>query len=156
MNKKIIGIFILGAVLLMIGSSAFAVKPNGSSAHNGLNHQGKASQLYLYEKDVNWQPVIGGAWGKLTFKSSGFVFNGHGLIAGNDYSLINYVDLWPGTPATCLANGIANSDGNLHLSGPADLNGLGKIWLILSSDVTCGTGMTGWNPSEYLFEYKMI
>lgn len=27
-----------------------------------------------------------------------------------------------------------------------------KIWLVLSDDVTCGTGMAAWNPTEYLFE----
>ena len=147
---------ILAFALLAFTSTAFAGKPNGPAAVNGLAHPGAVNQLELYEKDANWDPVVGGANGRVTFGEEGFVFNGHGLVAGESYILINYVDPWPGTPATCLASGTANGGGNLNLSGTNDLNGLGKIWLVLNSDVNCGVGMTGWNPASYLFEYNTI
>ena len=94
-----------------------------------------------------------------------FVFNGKGLNEGVDYSLIYYKDPWPGGPAKCLASGVANGGGNVHLAGSVELNqdladsadpndgtNGAKIWLVKSSDVNCGTGLTGWNPTEYLFE----
>jgi hypothetical protein len=31
-----------------------------------------------------------------------------------------------------------------------------KIWLVLSSDVSCGVGMVGWNPTDYLFEEALV
>ena len=38
-----------------------------------------------------------------------------------------------------------------------DINEGAKIWLVLSDDVDCGTKiMTGWNPTEYLFEGELI
>lgn len=48
--------FLVGAAAgaLMLSSMALpvlAVKPNGPSAVNGLEHPGQVSQLYLYEKD---------------------------------------------------------------------------------------------------------
>ena len=60
------------------------------------------NNLYLYEKDSNWGIVWGGAWGKLNFRLSGTgaettlrgVFNGHGLVPGEDYTLVEY-DGWP-------------------------------------------------------------
>ena len=38
-----------------------------------------------------------------------------------------------------------------------DINTGTKIWLVLSSDVNCTTNtMSGWNPTEYLFEHDLI
>lgn len=147
--------FIAGATLLLSVIPAFAIKANGPSAVNGLAHPGQVSQLYLYEKDSSWNAVEDGAWGKMTFSDGSFVFNGHELTPGEEYSLINYFpDVWPG-PSSSMASGTADEYGDIHLSGDtSDLQG--KVWLVLSSDFTEGTGMTGWNPSEYLFEYSVI
>ncbi len=158
--KKIISIIsattilsVFGITFLAFAGTALAVKPNGHSAVNGLAHPGQVSQLYLYEKDASWNAVVGGAWGKMTFGSD-FVFNGHGLQPTTDYTLIRYKDPWPGSPV-CLAAGKSNAGGNINLSGIM-LDGGPKVWLVLSSDVNCGTGMTGWNPTSYLFEYNTI
>jgi len=35
-----------------------------------------------------------------------------------------------------------------------DENDRAKIWLVLSDDVS--DQMTGWNPTEYLFEYDFV
>jgi len=154
--KKIYAIFILAtAFMLVMSVGVFAVKVNGPSAVNGLNHKGEASQLYLYEKDADWNVVEDGAWGKMTFSDNYFVFNGHGLEQNTEYTLIRYTDPWNGYPISCLDSGIANEDDNLHLSGKF-LDGGAKVWLVLSSDVDCENGMVGWNPTEYLFEYNSI
>lgn len=155
------------ASAIMLGTMMVPALAKGPSAPAGASNIG---HLYLYEKDpADWSIVDGGAWGKMKYNLSGptfdFVFNGKGLDEGVDYSLIYYKDPWPGTPATCLAQGIANGGGTVHLADSVELNmdlvdsgdpsdgtDGAKIWLVLSDDVTCGTGMTGWNPTEYLFE----
>jgi len=153
--KKLIMATPLVLSLLLVATPALAIKPNGPAADHGLNNPGPVKHLELYEKDPStWQPVDGGAWGRLTFSAASFVFNGHGLEAGEDYTLIRYQDPWPGSPV-CLGSGTANEGGNLNLSGDM-LSGSPKVWLVLSSDVSCGTAMTGWHPTEYLFEYDLI
>ncbi len=151
------------AMMLMYASPSLANKPNGPSASNGLN-KGKSDvqHLELYEKvpSGEWPAVDGGAWGKLTFDSDSFVFNGHGLVSGTAYSLIVYPGIqnpnpWPGS-GPILASGTANDEGNVHLSGGAISGDNIKIWLVLSSDVAADGTMTSWNPSDYLFEYDTI
>lgn len=143
--------FLVMSVFLM--SSVLALNP---AAYNGLN-KGKSdvTHLYLYEKDSSWNIVNFGAWGKLTFKDK-FVFNGHGLEYGYDYTLIRYTDPWAGYPVACLGTDVADGYGNVHIRGDWK-DGGSKVWLVLSSDVNCETQvMTGWHPTEYLFEYNLI
>lgn len=82
------------------------------------------------------------------------------LEANTDYSLVYYPEpqtTWP-WPVTVIANGTSNKGGNIHLTGSydfgADLTDA-KIWLVLSNDIVGGS-LSGWNPSEYLFEYDLI
>ena len=129
------------------------------------------AHLYLYEKDAGWVIVDGGAWGKMKYNQSGetfdFVFNGHGLEPGLDYTLIYYPDPWPGEGLICLGEGTVNEEGDIHIADSIDTGNLpadfddpeyegAKIWLVLSSDIECGVSMTGWNPTEYLFEGEVI
>ncbi|MFC1751735.1 hypothetical protein ACFLY5_01150 [Patescibacteria group bacterium] len=154
MTKRTIKILSLSLVLVgvMIAVPAFAVKPNGPSAVNGLAQD---SHLYLYEKDPStWEVVEGGAWGKMRYNPESFVFNGHGLMPKTGYTLLRYNDEWP--VVQCLASGESNKGGNLHLSGEM-LNGGPKVWLVLSSDVDCdNSAMIAWTPANYLFEYDLI
>jgi hypothetical protein len=97
-----------------------------------------------------------------------FVFNGHGLEYGMEYTLIYYPDPWPGSGLICLGDGIVNIDGDVHIKNTVDTGDLpimndenypdgAKIWLVLTSDVDCMMQeMIGWNPAEYLFEYDLI
>jgi hypothetical protein len=148
------------------------------AAYNGLNKGNGAKHLYLYEKDPEtWEIVEDGAWGKITYipKKDKFIFNGHGLEEdGVSYDLINYApgvnwtrdpypEPWPGENSTEIASGIVNEEGNIHLKG--SWNGTigeethnidGKVWLVLSEDFVLDTGMTGWTPTEYLFEYDIV
>jgi len=143
--------------------------PNGQAGKSNIAH------LYLFEKDPStWEIVEDGAWGKMKYNLAGstfnFVFNGHGLEPGQEYTLIYYPDPWPGSGLICLGNGTANKGGNVHIAGSADTGDLpaefddnypegAKIWLVLSSDVQCSDGesrMIAWHPTEYLFEYDLI
>ena len=163
--KKFIPIMV--AVVLVLGLCALpalAKGPNGPAGKSNIAH------LYLYEKDPgDWNIVEDGAWGKMKYNLSGptfdFVFNGHELEAGSDYTLIYYPDPWPGTGLICLGFGTANGGGNVHIAASVDTGDLPiadeendgvKIWLVLSSDVDCAASMTGWNPTEYLFEEALI
>ncbi len=115
--------------------------------------------LVLENKDGSWNPIIDGRWGLLTWDgSNNFNFSGHGLTASTEYTLIYYPEpqaTWP-HPVTALDNGTAASDGTINLSGTMtpSLSGA-KIWLVEDSDLS-GSGMSGWNPSNYLFESNLI
>jgi len=148
--------------------------PKSPADYNGLNKPGNSRHLYLYEKNPDdWSIVEDGAWGKMTYRPVGktlrFVFTGHGLEAGVDYTLIYYPEPWPGEGLVCLGSATANQGGQVHISDRVDAGDIpmegdengGKIWLVLSDDVDCdddddGTKMVGWNPTEYLFEYNVI
>ena len=167
---------ILALIVLLIGAltiAVLAIGPHGQAGGSNIAH------LYLYEKtpleppdpENPWPIVEGGAWGKMTYNLSGstfnFVFNGHGLEPGTDYTLIYYPDPWPGTYLICLGSGTADGEGDVHIEGSEDTGDLptvadtvplggAKIWLVLSDDVDCGNRMVGWNPTEYLFEGDVI
>lgn len=142
-------------------------KPGGPAGNSNIGH------LYLYEKDdtdPEWPIIEDGAWGKMKYNLSGeefeFVFNGHDLEVGYDYTLIYYPDPWPGTGLICLGSGTANEKGDVHIAESVNTSDLpacfdentgAKIWLVLASDVDCDERlMTGWTPEEYLFENALI
>jgi len=165
--KRLLVVLVAGLVVLgLVAAPALA-------GRNGPAGKSNVAQLYLYEKDPSdWSIVEGGAWGKMTYNLSGpefaFVFNGHGLEANTNYSLIYYADPWPGNnPGALIASGTTNAGRNIHLAGATELNtdlpnssddnflGGAKIWLVLSSDYQA-PNMVGWNPTKYLFESNLI
>lgn len=165
--KSIKSKWVLGAIVLsLIAVIIVPVIAKGPSKQAGKSN---IAHLYLHEKDpATWDIVDGGAWGKMKYNLSGsefdFVFNGHALEPDEDYTLIYYPDPWPGTGLIELGYGTANEDGDVHIAESVDTGDLpaeddendgAKIWLILSSDCN-GEEMTGWSPTEYLFEYDLI
>lgn len=165
MYKKLTMLFAMVIVMSLMLSPAFAKGNTGAAGKSNVGH------LYLYEKDSEtWEIVEGGAWGKMKYNLSGptfgFVFNGHSLAIGQDYTLIYYPDPWPGEGLICLGSSIANEEGNVHVKGSVDTGDLpadydendgAKIWLVLTDDVDCDQAkMIGWDASAYLFEYDLI
>jgi len=165
----VLAVFMVGCTSVVPETDLSEKGPNGQAGNSNIAH------LYLYEKDpVTWDIVEDGAWGKMKYNLSGeefkFVFNGHGLEASSDYTLIYYPDPWPGNGLICLGSGVANKGGNVHIAESCDIDFLpvvlddnfpdgAKIWLVLSDDVDCisePTNMTGWQPEEYLFEDELI
>lgn len=143
---KKLTILIVFIVLALVAVTMLAAGPSDKAGKSDKAH------LYLYEKDPStWEIVEDGAWGKLTYNSSGsmfdYVFNGHGLVAGTNYTLIYYPDPWPGTGLKCLGSGVVNEEGNVHIKNSVDTGDLpmasdenttgAKIWLVKSSDVDC-------------------
>jgi hypothetical protein len=172
-RKLLVCVLLCGALALVAGSVALGQKsakariPNGPAGNSHIGH------LYLYEKDpATWEIVDGGARGKMKYNLSGyefeFVFNGHGLEPGYEYTLIYYPDPWPGSGLICLGDGTADIDGNVHIKNSVNTGSMpamndenypdgAKIWLVLTNDIDCiGQSMIGWNPTEYLFEYDLI
>jgi hypothetical protein len=164
--KKLLVITVVVAMMIgLIVAPVMAAGKNGQAGKSNIGH------LYLYEKDNDsWKIVEDGAWGKMKYNLSGetldFVFNGHNLDAGVDYTLIYYPNPWPGNGLICLGSGTVNEDGNIHIKNSVDtgdmpiagdINNGAKIWLVLSGDVDCdGQVMVGWHGTEYLFEDDLI
>jgi len=159
---------ILVLVVLLIGALTVGVLAVGKTGQAGKSN---IAHLYLHEKDPDtWEIVPDGAWGKMKYNLSGstfdFVFNGHDLEIGLEYTLIYYPDPWPGTGLICLGSGTVNEEGDIHIAESVDTGDLpiatdenlgAKIWLVLSDDVDCENAeMIGWTPIEYLFEYDVI
>lgn len=164
-KKSISYLIIVLVVLGLFGNLSQACGPNEPAGKSHVSH------LYLYEKNpTTWDVISNGSWGKMKYGVSGeefeFVFNGHNLTSGQNYTLIYYPDPWPGEGLICLGNGTANEEGNVHIAESVDTGNLpseddenecAKIWLVLSSDVDCeNSKMIGWNPAEYLFEHNLI
>lgn len=170
--KKIIAIFSLMGLLALSAMPLMAKTPKSPADYNGLNKgKSEVNHLYLYEKDSStWEIVEDGAWGKMMYKADNFVFNGHGLEAEIEYTLINYArngSEWPPT-IHCLGAGMATENGNVHIKGnlgeleydttPNTGNSDGyKIWLVPATSADCAEEkLIGWDPAEYLFEYNVI
>ena len=156
-------------ILLTIAVVAllFATAPSFMASAKRNEQAGKSNKahLYLYEKENfvkdGWDIVEDGAWGKMTYDLSGetfdYVFNGHELEEGMDYTLIYYPDTWPGKGFIYLGEGTANEYGDVHIKNSVGMHDNledAKLWLVLSNDVE--NYMIGWNPIEYLFEYDTI
>ena len=181
--RKITILAITVLVLTMMASPLFA-KNEGKSGQAGKSNIG---HLYLYEKtpadpdnrDLPWLIVEGGAWGKMKYNLSGptfdFVFNGHGLPIGQEYTLIYYPDPWPANGLICLGSDIVvegdgeEAVGNVHMKGSIETGDLpiesdanfengAKIFLVPSSDVDCEAQvMVGWTGDDAnLYEGALI
>ena len=167
--KRLLVVAIVVALVGSLVATPVLAGKHGPAGKSNIGH------LYLYEKDPSdWSIVDGGAWGKLKYNLSGptfdFVFNGHRLEANTDYSLIYYPEpqtTWP-WPVMVIDSGTTNRGGNINLVGSVDLGmdldgpadpynpeGGAKIWLVLTDDIVGGS-LSGWNPTEYLFENNLI
>ncbi|MGD8627675.1 MAG: hypothetical protein PVH52_01205 [bacterium] len=172
-KKAALLITVVAIIGIAFAGVSFGMKPGQGRVPNGPSGASHISHLYFNEKDPDtWEIVEGGAWGKMRYSHEAaefnFNFNGHGLEAGMDYTLIYYPDPWPGSGLICLGEGTADIDGNVHIKNAVDTGDLptmddenypdgAKIWLVLTSDVDCiMQEMVGWNPVEYLFEYDLI
>ena len=172
---------ILMLIVCLIGALSVGVM----AGKNGQAGKSNIAHLYLYQKTYvdpeigDYLDVEDGAWGKMKYNISGpefdFVFNGHGLVPGDDYTLIYYPDPWPGTGLICLGSGIVNDEGNIHIADSVNTGDLpaiddenyadgAKIFLVPTADVG-DQEMSGWTgplpgniegENIYLFEDELI
>jgi len=120
-------------------------------------------------------PWVDGAWGRLNVNNNhqNFVFNGHELCPGDEYTLMYYYEVWP--EGIYLGEGTINCEGDIHIDGylpdclptydygtptSDEYDGIGgKVWLIPSEYVTDGSnGLVtfSWHPTEILFETSLL
>ena len=152
---KILGRIVM-VVVMALALSAGAVHAEDGNYWDVLD--GEVYHLDLFQKGEDWEVIVDGAYGRFAYNTTEFVFNGFALQEGGNYTLIRFEDEAAENTenVVCLTSGTATTDDTLHLDG-ALLDGGAKIWLVLSADVDCAGGeMTGWNPSEYLFESALI
>jgi len=151
--------------------------PSGQAGKSNIAH------LYLYEKTSegtvegeDWPIVEGGMWGKMKYNLSGFtfdfVFNGHKLPIGVEYTLIYYPDPWPAEGLICLGSGVVieseDGSGNIHIKNSVDTGNLpiesddnfsegAKIFLVPTEHVDCeNQKMVGWAEDANLYEGALI
>ncbi|MBI4798415.1 MAG: hypothetical protein HY794_06715 [Desulfarculus sp.] len=150
--------------------------PGGAAAKPGSGTHGKSNtgEVYLYAMDpLAWTVTPGGAWAKMSYhldevayqgqaagQITSFEFNGHGLTAGVEYTLLYGNDLaTPAVPSQVqmLSQGVVNNGGNLHLdAGPATSTlHDAQLWLVLSADWSQGA-WNKWQPSQYLFSQGLL
>lgn len=160
MKRLSIGILI-AAMLVSMGSVAFA--------RNGLNdYAGKSDveHLYLYEKDLTeWTVIPDGAYGKAVFnwKHVDVAFEGHGLVADTEYSLIFFSEPtgWADRKFQVISSGISTAEGSLELCRtpfeitiPLMAGGV-KVWLVPSASIV--DDVLNWiNPAMFLFESRIL
>jgi predicted ribosomally synthesized peptide with SipW-like signal peptide len=113
--------------------------------------------------------VLGTKTGTLTYGVKDDAFNytftttGLGAVPGTSYSLIDYVDPYPGNgtgSVGLIGSGLANASGEVILSGNPDFNKdmiNAKVWLVPSASYDAGSkSIIGWAPSTYLFDTGLI
>jgi hypothetical protein len=189
MKKKIMMIAVAALVAGLLVVPVIAKGPSDQAGKSNIGH------LYLYEKVeskvewtegdcvgklVPWLILEGGAWGKMKYNLSGptfdFVFNGHGLPKGVEYTLIYYPDDWTFAQLgniICLGSGVTNDGGNIHIAGSVDMTESlpidgdvgdcnygydgAKIWLVLSDNFDSDNKkFSAWDAAAYLFEDDVI
>ena len=99
MKKLLLSLVVMLALAVI--APVFAGEEEKAEFH-GFGDDLELEHLYLYQKDHanDWEVVEKGASGKLHYTPFGsefkFVFNGHKMDPGTDYTLIYYPDPWPG------------------------------------------------------------
>lgn len=135
----------------------------------GLTAEQLKGTALLYKKsgDPKWLIDFTGPMGTLTYgvkdKTFKYSFNATGLVAGTAYSLIHYVDPWPGNgtgSVGLIGSGTSDEAGVLSFSGDQEFGANlinAKIWLVPSGNYNPATkSLIGWNPTTYLFETGLI
>jgi hypothetical protein len=143
--------------------------------HNAPAPGDGQTRLFLENKDANWNVIPDSTWGYIDFDPQASKFNyklyAYGLNPSTQYSLIYYADPWPGdNPGALIGTHSTGTGGNINgqagnvdlgmdLPDPLDGNHPtgAKIWLVPSTEYdSANTKLTGWNPSQYLFETNLI
>lgn len=108
------------------------------------------------DADIDDEGVMTGDWES----SSGQVGTFTGSYTG--------AEIWP-HPIDVIGQGTADLEGNVHIMGNYDFSSIplvfdknypdAKIWLVKTGDIidiNTAPKLSGWNPTEYLFEHNLI
>jgi len=111
-------------------------------------------------------PALGYPYGTLTWVPSGPTFrfrvDAWGLAPG-DYTIVQYIDPYPGMPATDIASATVGADGVLTVPETSyeldrDLTTTnGKVWIVPSALVDTATDMfVAWDVTAIFFELDFV
>jgi len=177
----------VSAALLLAGASGcgrigFEAMPGGLSGGgdaamaDGSRPGGDAAALptmtLVKKTDApDWTPLtgpnLGLPYGSLTWEPSGPTFRfrveAWGLDPGASFTLVQYIDPWPGIPATDLATATVDATGALVIPwSPYELDRdltttNGKLWLVPSAFIDAATDtMVTWDVTKILFELDFV
>lgn len=144
---------------------------SAAGARNGPDGQAGLSSIahldFSQQDPDTGEPLEDGSWGRIMYRWMApvfdYVFNGHELPPGDDYTLTYQPQPLPSPGVICLGTGTVNDEGDLHLQDafdietdlPADYDeneDEAILALVIASDVDCELGeMTNWDPDNYLF-----
>lgn len=136
--------------------------PNGQSGLSSIAHL-NFSQT---DPDTGGEPEDG-SWGRMTYRWIApvfdYVFNGHALPEGADYTLTYQPEPFPSDGVICLGTGTVNEEGDLHLEDAFNLDtdlpaaydeneDEATLALVIAADVDCEAGtMNNWDEDAYVF-----
>lgn len=136
--------------------------PNGQAGMSSIAHLNFSQQ----DPDTG-EPIEDGAHARIMYRWIAplfdFVFNAHELEPGDEHTLTYQPQPLPSVGVVCLATGVVNDEGDLHLQDafeldsdlPADYDeneDEAILALVDTADVNCENGeMTAWMPENYLF-----
>jgi len=136
--------------------------PNGQAGLSSIAHLDFSQQ----DPDTG-DPIEDGAEARIMYRWMAplfdFVFNAHGLEPEGEHTLTYQPQPLPSTGVICLASGVVNEEGDLHLQDAFDIDtdlpasyddnpDEAILALVDAADVDCETGeMNAWLPENYLF-----
>jgi hypothetical protein len=150
------------------GIPPFCSRDGARSGPDGQAGLSSIAHLNFSQQDPETgDPLEDGAWGRMMYRWISpvfdYVFNGHELPPGEEYTLTYQPQPLPSEGVICLGDGTVNPGGDLHIQDAFDLatdlpaaydenEDEAILALVLSSDVDCEAGtMTEWQPEDYLF-----
>jgi len=136
--------------------------PNGQAGMSSIAHLNFSQQ----DPDTG-EPLEDGAQARIMYRWIAplfdFVFNAHGLEPEGEHTLTYQPQPMPSSGVICLATGVVNEDGDLHLQDAFEIDSdlpaayddnqdEAVLALVDAADVDCEAGeMIVWVPENYLF-----
>ena len=145
----------------------------GDAAPPDIDAAPPTARMELVSKSgpPDWTPLTGSSlglpYGVLTWEPSGpafrFTFEGWGLAPDADYVMVQYIDPYPGNPATDMATARSDAAGRVTVPWSSyeldrDLTTTnGKVWLVPSAMIDpAADRFVSWDVTAVLFELDFV
>lgn len=141
----------------------------GPEGRAGASH---IAHLNFSQRDEEGDVVDDGATGRMKYTWSGptfdYVFNGHELEPGDEFTMTYQLEPVGESGAICLGSGTVNDEGDLHIKNSIELNSDlpmaddesedgALLVAVVSEDVNCEMdSMDAYIPEDYLFGNALI
>lgn len=141
----------------------------GPEGRAGASH---IAHLNFSQRDEEGEVVDDGATGRMKYTWSGptfdYVFNGHELEPGDEFTMTYQLEPVGESGAICLGSGTVNDEGDLHIKNSIELNSDlpmaddesedgALLVAVVSEDVDCELdSMDAYIPEDYLFGNALV